>query len=115
MWDLQLVDQPSQQRLLGDAGTAADANVPVAGDLPSPVDRSLDAVHELEARRGIGLIAEAVGDDDAGDSEGRGPAPAARDVVHPAPDDGGAGLHQFVDHLAVDARRARSLLERLTV
>src|SRR6266508_3713859 len=113
--DLQLVDQVSLQRLLGDAGAAADADLSVAGDLPGPVDGGLDAVDELEAGRGLGLIDESVGDDDARDSEGRPTAPAVSDVVHPAPYDGGTGLHQLVDHLAVDARGARPILVRFSI
>jgi hypothetical protein len=60
--DRQLVDELSLQRLLGDAGAAADADVSVASDLPGPVDGGLDAVDELEAGRGLGLIADSVGD-----------------------------------------------------
>lgn len=69
--DLELVDQLSLKCLLGDAGAAADADWSVAGDLPGPVDGGLDAVDELEAGRGLGLIADSVGDHDARDAEGQ--------------------------------------------
>ncbi len=89
--DLELVDELSLQRLLGDASAAADADLSVAGDLPGPLDGGLDAVDELEAGRAIGLIADSMGDQDARDSEGRLTAPPVGDVVHPAPGGGGGG------------------------
>ena len=49
--DVQLVEQACVERLLGDARTAADLDVPVTGRFACLPDRLLDAVHERERRR----------------------------------------------------------------
>ena len=62
---VQLIDQSGLQGLLRDAGAAADHDIPVAGDLAGSIDCRLDAVDELESRFRVGLLVDAVGDDDA--------------------------------------------------
>src|SRR3712207_7687630 len=49
--DLQLVEQPASEVLLGDAGAAADRDVPVAGRRPRLLERRLHALGDERERR----------------------------------------------------------------
>jgi len=62
MWICSASASPAPQGLLHDAGSAADGDQPVSGDLPSPIDRCHHAVDEFETRLGVGLLIHPVGD-----------------------------------------------------
>src|ERR671931_1696498 len=80
---LELVDEPSREVLVDDAGAAADEHVLAAGRVPCPVERRLDPVgHERERRvRERERLSLVVREDEHGHVEGRLVAPPSLPLV----------------------------------